>query len=260
MKKKYRENRIWITIANYNEIVNILKMNNITNYERPPILWADPLVTYDEEIDRVNWGRYLKENFDKPGFEILEVGSRRVTGFCFRDVFQNANYTGFDLYEGENVDVVGDAHKLSSYFDKKFDLIFSSAVFEHLAMPWVVSLEIIKLLKCGGSVFIETHYCFGSHERPWHFFQYSENALNVLFPECFGMKCIKKGVSNLLSAEFSSVSSEYLIGKKVGGLYCHSEFLGKKIEDVLDEKLDWKNVQLEDVVGNTMYPPNSKFF
>lgn len=48
-------------------------------------------------------------------------------------------------------------------------LIFSSAVFEHFAMPWQVSIEMIKLLKEGGYLFIETHYSYSGHERPWHF-------------------------------------------------------------------------------------------
>ena len=52
------------------------------------------------------------------------------------------------------MDVVGDAHKLSSYFHDEFDLIFSSAVFEHLAMPWRASIEIIKLLKKGGYIIL----------------------------------------------------------------------------------------------------------
>lgn len=52
----------------------------------------------------------------------------------------------------------GDAHYLFSYFEdgKKFDLIFSSAVFEHLAMPWKVAEEISKMLRCGGYFFVET--------------------------------------------------------------------------------------------------------
>ncbi len=38
--------------------------------------------------------------------------------------------------DGENVDLVIDAHRLSEYFDKEsFDLVISFAVFEHLAMP-----------------------------------------------------------------------------------------------------------------------------
>lgn len=88
-----------------------------------------------------NWPEYLSENFNKPGMRVLEVGSRNVTGANFPDKFDNAEYVGFDFHSGENVDVVGDAHKLSSYFapGEQFDLIFSSAVFEHLHMPWVAA-------------------------------------------------------------------------------------------------------------------------
>ena len=121
----------------------------------------------------------MSQNFNKPGLNILEVGSWNVTGSNRRQFFSHANYVGFDYYDGENVDVVGDAHKLSYYFEdeEKFDLIFSSAVFEHLHMPWVAAEQISKLLKPGGHVFIETHFSFSSHERPWHFFQFSDMAL-----------------------------------------------------------------------------------
>jgi len=48
---------------------------------------------------------------------ILEVGSREVTGRSIaREKFSNAQYIGFDIDPGANVDVVGDAHKLASYF------------------------------------------------------------------------------------------------------------------------------------------------
>ena len=84
---------------------------------------------------------------------ILEIGSREVTGPSdARRELRDAEYVGFDFYPGDNVDVVGDAHKLSSYFGggEKFDIIFSHACFEHFAMPWVVATEIAKLLKVGG--------------------------------------------------------------------------------------------------------------
>lgn len=210
-------------------------------------------VPEDKDINHDNWQQYLLDNFDREGFEILEVGSRVVTGSRFGQNFKRASYTGFDYYPGENVDVVGDAHRLSSYFEgRKFDLIFSSAVFEHLSMPWKVSTEIIKLLKVGGCVFIETHYSYASHERPWHFFQYSENALNVLFPEKFGIECVKKGCCNLLKGCFSRKASKYLRGRLVGGLYCHSEFLGRKVKEV--EPLSWDDVSTEEAVNSTKYP------
>lgn len=222
----------------------------ITNYIVPVELYKMEDVKCDIDISHDNWIQYLVNLCDKEGMEILEVGSRCVVS-SIKEHFKKANYTGFDYYAGENVDVVGDAHRLSTYFDKKFDLIFSSAVFEHLAMPWVASLEMIKLLKPNGYVFVETHYSYSSHERPWHFFQYSENALNVLFPRRFGIECIKKGCSNLIKGEFSEESSEYLQGRLVAGLYCHSEFLGQKVEE---KELCWENVTLEEIVGSTKYP------
>lgn len=223
----------------------------------PSSLFRSKDVPEDKDINHDNWQNYLLEQFDREGFEILEVGSRVVTGSHFGQSFKHAHYTGFDYYSGENVDVAGDAHSLSSYFgDKRFDLIFSSAVFEHLAMPWKVSLEIIKLLKVGGFVFIETHYSFNSHERPWHFFQFSENALNVLFPEKFGIECVKKGCSNLLKCCYSSKASRYLRGIPVRGMYCHSEFLGRKIRET--DHLSWDNVSTDDAANGTKYPAPSK--
>lgn len=252
--KNYKEKKILIASVYIKEIEEQLKSNKIYNYEIAAEVFQAEDVKEDKDIGHTNWSRYLKQLCDKPGMEVLEIGSRIVTGDCFRELFTNAHYTGFDYYPGSNVDVVGDAHKLGTCFDKKFDLIFSSAVFEHLAMPWQVSLEIIKLLKVGGYLFIETHYSFSSHERPWHFFQYSENALNVLFPEKFGIKCLKKGCSNLIEGKFSEEAADYLKGKAVSGLYCHSEFLGQKVREVRNEELSWENVVLEDVVGDARYP------
>lgn len=252
---KYKEVPVIVASMYANEMIAQLESKGINNYSLPIEIWKQDDVPYDKEIAHGNWPNYLKKICDKPDAEILELGSRRVNKEDrWNEYFKKANYTGFDYYPGENVDIVGDAHKLSGYFDKKFDLIFSSAVFEHLAMPWKVALEIIKLLKPGGYVFIETHYSFGSHERPWHFFQYSEEALNVLFPEKFGMKCIKKGCSNLIIGEFSEESSKELVGRMVGGLYCHSEFIAQKVKDISESKLSWDYIDLEDVTGKTQYP------
>lgn len=250
--RRYRECDILIAIREFSEVEEQLKKLNISNYRIAADIYSVSDVYTDTDIKHGNWITYLQNMYDKEGIEVLEVGARVVTGACFRKYFSHANYTGFDYYAGENVDVVGDAHELSKYFNKKFDLIFSSAVFEHLAMPWKVSAEIIKLLKLNGHVFVETHYSYSTHERPWHFFQFSENALDILFPEKFGMHCIKKGCSNLIEGKFSEYASEYLIGQRVPGLYCHSEYLGRKVVEV--DELAWEKLSLADVVKSTEYP------
>ena len=204
-------------------------------------------------VNHSKWLDYLTEIGNKPGMKILEVGSRDVTGtYNTKQRFSNAKYVGFDYYAGPNVDVVGDAHRLSEYFDEKFDIIYSSAVFEHLAMPWIVAVEISKLLKVGGYVFIETHFSFSSHERPWHFFHYTDMALRTLFSPALGFKCIEAGMSNPIVGRFSSLASKYLKNKPVKGLYCHVEYLGRKEREVSD--FEWTKIELKDVVGDTKYP------
>ena len=69
------------------------------------------------QVGHSQWQKHLYALGNKPGMRILEVGSREVTGRSrAREEFSAADYVGFDYYEGPNVDVVGDAHKLSTYF------------------------------------------------------------------------------------------------------------------------------------------------
>lgn len=217
--------------------------------------FLDKDVPMAERISHNEWQDYIYKIGNKKGMDILEIGSREVTGNSeARKSLSDATYTGFDLFYGPNVDVVGDAHKLSSYFElnRKFDIIFSSACFEHFAMPWLVAIEISKLLKIGGIVFVETHFSYSSHERPWHFFQFSDMGLRALFPEAMGFQCIDAGMSNPIVGRFSSLADFYLRYRPIKGLYCHSEYMGKKIRDV--PNFAWENVSLTDVVGDTTYP------
>lgn len=212
-------------------------------------------VPIPRRVGHQQWKRYLSEFANRPGLRVLEIGSREVTGpsDARTKLFARAEYVGFDYYPGRNVDVVGDAHKLSSYFEgQRFDLIYSSACFEHFAMPWVVAGEIAKLLKLDGLVFVETHFSFGSHERPWNFFQFSDMGLRVLFSEAMGFECVDAGLSNPIVGRFSSLADPYLQNEPVVGLYCHVEYLAKKVRDV--SNFDWAAVDLAGVVGPTTYP------
>jgi ubiquinone/menaquinone biosynthesis C-methylase UbiE len=214
-----------------------------------------PDVPMSRLVSHQKWQKHLYEIGNKPGMRVLEIGSREVTGASnARKQFSKAEYVGFDYYPGDNVNIVGDAHKLSSYFEdgEQFDIVYSSACFEHFAMPWLVATEIAKVLKVGGFVFVETTFSFSSHERPWLFFQFSDMALKVLFSEALGFQCVEAGMSNPIVGRFSSLADTYLKNKPVRGLYCHSEYLGKKIRDV--KNFDWEQIVLASVVGETKYP------
>lgn len=218
---------------------------------------VSPDVPMSKEIAHRSWVEKLLSLADLEGASVLEVGSREVCGpSTFRKRMRHCKYVGFDYYAGPNVDIVGDAHRLSSYFppEMKFDLVFSSACFEHFAMPWVVAQEIAKLVRVGGIVFVETHFSFKSHERPWHFFQFSDMGLRVLFPQALGFDCIEAGLSNPIAGRFSSLADKEYRYQPISGLYCHSEYLGRKVRDVRYEDFSWNTVDVRDIVGYTTYP------
>lgn len=239
-----RQNNIG-TIAN-----NLLK--SITGL--PFYTFKSPKIDKPENITHSKWPDHLSDQFNKPGMRVLEIGSRNVTGANFRHLFSKAEYVGFDYMDGENVDVVGDAHRLPEYFDEgeKFDLIFSSAVFEHLYMPWIAVEHMVNLLKVEGHIFVETHFSYVSHERPWNFFQFSDMGLRVLFNEALGLEVVECGMSNPITGYFNFNSDPHLRFKPLKELYCHSEILVKKVKTV--ENFDWKNVEVARLVGETSYP------
>jgi SAM-dependent methyltransferase len=219
-------------------------------------LFLTPDVPATKLATHLNQSNLVRQIGNKSGMKVLEIGSREVTGKSnARNNLDKATYIGFDYYDGNNVDVVGDAHKLSDYFDYQFDLIYSTAVFEHLAMPWVVAEEISKILKVGGTLLVETHFSFSAHERPWNFFQFSDMALKCLFSPALGFECIEAGMSNPIVGHFSSLADPYLRGQNVSGLYCHSQYLGVKRREV--DNFKWGSVDISEVVGNTVYPAPS---
>ena len=205
-----------------------------------------------------NLWAWIGQNFNHKDMNVLEIGSRSVSSNALRTkALPLCNYTGFDVIKGPNVDVVGDAHRLSDYFEKSsFDLIFSFAVFEHLAMPWIVSTEIAKLLKPNGITAHETHFSFSEHELPWHFFQFNSNALEVLFCEEMGFELVDSGLDNPIDGVFSNSASEYLAGQKVEHLYCHSSIISKMTDKKALKSFQWISVA-DRIKKETMYPLES---
>lgn len=220
-----------------------------------PFRFQKPKIKAPAHVGHRAWGGYLSAHFNKPGLRVLELGSRNVTGVNLRHFFDQAQYTGFDFYPGENVDVVGDIHRLSTHFgpEDRFDLIFCSAVLEHLHMPWLAAVEIQKMLKVGGHVFVETHFSFSAHERPWHFFQFSEMGLRALFNDSLGFDLVDSGMSNPIAGFFAPGSDAELRHAPLTELYCHSEILCRKRCEV--EGFDWSKVSLDGIVEGTRYPP-----
>jgi hypothetical protein len=128
----------------------------------------------------------------RPGATILELGARARSSITRPDLFKDLCYTGLDIKVGENVDIVGDAHRLTSLFKPaQFDFAYSISVFEHLLWPWKVALELNTVLKTGGVVLSQSHQTWPQHEMPWDFFRFSASGWASLFCKATGFRIIK---------------------------------------------------------------------
>lgn len=200
----------------------------------------------------------LAEFFNRlnlPGKNILELGSRKsLPEPIFRSQFTNiATYIGFDIYKGHDVDVVGDAHLLSTYFDaESFDGILSTAVFEHLAMPWKVVMEMNSVLKLGGLVFILAPVAWPLHEMPWDFWRFSHASLNVLFSKPFGFRVLNHNYNKQLHMyldEHYSGQENFSLTPSFGEVGILAEKIGE-----IDARIRW-DIGLGDVLEpDSSYP------
>lgn len=127
----------------------------------------------------------------RPACKLLDVGGRDRSLVGERKEFAGADLTVLDVIEQEGVHVVGDAHRMSDFFEaESFDFIHSRSVFEHLLMPWKVVLEMNRVLKPGGLVFISTHQTIGLHDRPWDFLRFSGDAWPAFFNAKTGFEIV----------------------------------------------------------------------
>jgi SAM-dependent methyltransferase len=182
---------------------------------------------------------------------LLDIGGRARSGVDYSKMFQAAKCTVLDVLPGENVDVVGDAHEMSKLFAPgSFDAIFSTSVFEHLLMPWVVAVEMSKLLRPGGIAFIATHQTLGMHDMPWDFWRFSDTAWDGLFNRLTGFEIIDRALENpqFITPHFWSPEQGDHLEAAVG--FVGSSVLVRKIAE---PQLQWGPLAVSNVI-ETIYP------
>jgi SAM-dependent methyltransferase len=131
--------------------------------------------------------------FEAPS--VLELGTKQsIPGrsTMHRDWVPHASeFLGTDMEEGGDVDVVADVHRLSEVVGReRFDVILSCSTFEHIKYPALAAHEIMKALKVGGVVYIQTVQSFPLHAYPSDYFRFSQEALASLFGTRMGVDVV----------------------------------------------------------------------
>src|SRR5690348_17266026 len=112
---------------------------------------------------------------------VVDIGSYDVNG-SYRALFdaQTWSHRGVDLEAGPGVDVVLDSPYRLPFASGSIDLVISGQAFEHDEYFWIMWMEMLRLLKPGGRVFLIAPSRGPEHRYPqdcWRFYPDGYRAL-----------------------------------------------------------------------------------
>lgn len=126
--------------------------------------------------------QYLNKN---SVLDILDIGSFDSNekpfnyGLLFNE--ENWNYSGMDIREGPNVDlVVSDIYNWIEITDESYDVVVSGQAFEHMEFFWKAILEIERILKPGGFCCIIAPSTGPVHRNPFDCFRFTAEGMKAM--------------------------------------------------------------------------------
>ena len=130
-----------------------------------------------EHVERLV-AKYL---VNRPTLSVIDIGSYDVNG-SYKQFFQQPGwrYTGVDLAAGPNVDVVLSSPYRLPLPSHSADVIVSGQAFEHIEFFWLTWLEMSRVLKPGGMIFLLAPSRGYEHRYPqdcWRFYPDAYRAL-----------------------------------------------------------------------------------
>jgi hypothetical protein len=156
-------------------------------------LLGEPRSTAEASSDME--ARFMARCRELPAPSVLELGTKRSKperSTMHRDWVPHASeYLGTDMEPGADVDIVADLHRLSEAVgEERFDVIITCSTFEHVKYPWIAAHELMKTLRVGGLLYLQTVQTFPLHGYPSDYYRFSREALASLFPASMGFEVV----------------------------------------------------------------------
>ena len=104
---------------------------------------------------------------------ILDVGSQDVNGSLRKCAPAGSRYVGVDLAAGPGVDIVLDDPNALPFKTGRFDAVITTSCFEHAQMFWLIFLEMARVTRRGGYIYINAPSNGVYHSYPydnWRFY------------------------------------------------------------------------------------------
>ena len=111
---------------------------------------------------------------DKASARVLDIGSFDVNG-SYKPIFirEGWDYCGVDLASGPNVDLVLESPYRLPLSSRSWDVVISGQAFEHVSFFWLAWLEMVRVVKPGGYIFLIAPSRGPEHRYPedcWRFY------------------------------------------------------------------------------------------
>jgi len=116
----------------------------------------------------------------KDHLKIIEIGSQDVNGSIRPAAPPEATYIGVDFVQAKGVDIVLEDPYSLPFADNEADIVLSSSCLEHSEMFWLSFLEMLRILKPSGLLYINAPSNGLIHRYPvdcWRFYPDSGHAL-----------------------------------------------------------------------------------
>lgn len=117
---------------------------------------------------------------DRVPLRILDIGAQDVNGSLKTVSPAGTEYIGVDFVEGKGVDVILKDPYILPFEDNSVDAIVCSSVFEHSEFFWLLFLEVLRILKPSGLLYLNVPSNGYIHRYPvdcWRFYPDAGRAL-----------------------------------------------------------------------------------
>jgi len=118
-------------------------------------------------------GEIFLRSYVSEGNSVLDIGAKDVNGSLRRFAPRGCRYVGIDLDGGPGVDIVVNRVSQLPFAACSFDAIVTTSCFEHDAMFWQTFVEMCRVVKPGGYIYINAPSRGVLHRYPidaWRFF------------------------------------------------------------------------------------------
>lgn len=119
-------------------------------------------------------GRLFFELYWQPDFEVIvDLGSQDVNGSLRDHCPPGSHYVGLDMAPGPGVDLVVEPGASLPFADSSVDVVVSTSAFEHDVFFWETFLELARVIRPGGLVYIDAPSNNDFHRYPldcWRFY------------------------------------------------------------------------------------------